>query len=56
MNINSLFAAFLGGLICGTIVFVFSKTVMLKNLMKPEKAKDLSYFGRHPGEKQNDRN
>jgi len=51
MNLNSLFAAFLGGLICGTIVFVVSKTILLKNLMKPEKIRDMSYFGRNPRDK-----
>lgn len=54
MNVNSLFAAFLGGLICGTIVFIVSKTIMLKKMMRPEKAKDLSYFGRNPADKKAD--
>ena len=51
MNLNSLVAGFLGGLVCGTIVFICSRAFMLHRLLKRERLRDLSFFGRNTREK-----
>lgn len=48
MNLNSLLAGFVGGIICSTVLFVISRALMLPKMLKAEKVKDLSYFGRQP--------
>lgn len=51
LNHNVLVAGFLGGLVCGTIVFIFSRAVMLHKLLRREKIRDLSLYGRNAKEK-----
>ncbi|HOI91421.1 MAG TPA: hypothetical protein PLK28_13035 [Candidatus Rifleibacterium sp.] len=40
-------AGFVGGLICGTIVFIVSRAMMLHRMLRREKIRDLSYYGRN---------
>ncbi len=47
MNHNVLMAGFVGGLICGTIVFIVSRAMMLHRMLRREKIRDLSYYGRN---------
>ncbi len=51
MNHNVLMAGFVGGLVCGTIVFIFSRAMMLHKLLSREKIRDLSYYGRNTKDK-----
>mgnify|MGYP007124298908 FL=1 len=52
LNHNVLVAGFLGGLICGTIVFIFSRAALLHKFLRREKIRDLSYYGRNAKGKQ----
>lgn len=51
MNLNSILAGFFGGLICGSIVFICSRSILLHKLIKRERLRDLSYFGRNTRDK-----
>ncbi len=51
LNHNVLVAGFLGGLICGTIVFIFSRAVMLHKYLRRDRIRDLSFYGRNTREK-----
>ncbi|MFZ5949380.1 MAG: hypothetical protein ACOYXC_01645 [Candidatus Rifleibacteriota bacterium] len=48
MNLNSLIAGFIGGLVCSAVFFLVSRARMLPTLLKDEKVEDLSYYGRQP--------
>lgn len=48
MNLNSLFAGFVGGLLCSTVFFLVRRALLLPKMLKTEKVKDLSYYGRQP--------
>lgn len=51
MNLNSLLAGFFGGLLCGSIIFICSRTLMLHKFLKRERLRDLSYYGRNARDK-----
>jgi hypothetical protein len=48
LNINSLLAGFVGGLLCSTVLFFISRALLIPGMLKAERVKDLSYFGRYP--------
>jgi hypothetical protein len=51
LNHNVLVAGFLGGLICGTLVFIISRAMILHKLLRRDKIRDLSFYGRNTKEK-----
>ncbi len=55
MNLNSMIAGFVGGILCSTFLFLISRALLIPKMLKSEKAKDLSFYGRPP-EKVNSRN
>lgn len=52
MNINSVLAGFIGGLICSSIFFLLRRAMTIPQMLKEEKLKDLSYYGRNSARQQ----
>jgi hypothetical protein len=46
VNFQSIIAGFIGGIICSTIYFLVKRAKLLPALLRSEKVRDLSYYGR----------
>jgi cbb3-type cytochrome oxidase subunit 1 len=47
LHINSIIAGFLGGILCSVMLFVIKRVYMLPGMLKADKVRDLSYYGRN---------